>query len=211
MNYNTTNNSNHSTCLKCIQINLRHSRLAALHFSQLIIDLNIDIVFIQEPYAIPSSLGAYLKSVPDLYAPFHSLSSDHAYGAVILVKKSLKAEPFSVGCTNEIAGSKLNVRNNEIFLFSFYCRPSIVNLNAHLSSFSNALLPSVQRKSVPWFEPKKSYMDSPTLDAKGKVVADFLSNIEATVANTTLHKLSFIQNHTSFLDITARSRWHCRL
>ena len=37
--------------LKCIQINLRHSKSASLHFFKLLIDLDIDIAIIQEPYA----------------------------------------------------------------------------------------------------------------------------------------------------------------
>jgi hypothetical protein len=35
--------------LKCIQINLRHSSLASSSLSQIILDLDIDVVLIQEP------------------------------------------------------------------------------------------------------------------------------------------------------------------
>ena len=68
-----------STNLKCLQINLRHSLAATLHFSELMLELDVDFAFIQEPYAI-SAPQATLKYVPDNYVQFHSLSADHAYG-----------------------------------------------------------------------------------------------------------------------------------
>jgi endonuclease/exonuclease/phosphatase (EEP) superfamily protein YafD len=61
------NTSKASAPLKCLQINLRHSRCAALNLSQLILDLDIDVILIQEPYAAippPSLLRLSLNSFP---------------------------------------------------------------------------------------------------------------------------------------------------
>jgi hypothetical protein len=79
--------------LKCSQINLRHSRSAELNLAQLIIDLDIDVVFIQEPFAKVSSLSSSieLNFIPPGYESFHSLSSEHAFGSAIIIKASLNA------------------------------------------------------------------------------------------------------------------------
>ena len=50
--------------IRCIQINLRHSKSASLTLSQLLFDLNIDIVFIQEPNAIIEN-GICIPNVPN--------------------------------------------------------------------------------------------------------------------------------------------------
>ena len=66
--------------LDCLQINLRHSRMASLHLSQLLIDLKIEIAFIQEPYATNSDHQISQKYIPDNFISLHALSDDHAYG-----------------------------------------------------------------------------------------------------------------------------------
>ena len=54
------------TNIKCLQINLRHSRAAALNLSQLLLDLDVDVAFIQEPFAV-SDPSVSVKYVPDNY------------------------------------------------------------------------------------------------------------------------------------------------
>ena len=66
--------------IRCLQINMRHARAAALHLSQLLIDMDIDIVFIQEPYAV-SDPNVFLKHVPDRYIPL-SLDGTVAFSLV---------------------------------------------------------------------------------------------------------------------------------
>jgi hypothetical protein len=57
---------------------MQHAKAAALHLSQLLIDMNIDVVFIQEPYAI-SQPNIFLQYIPDHFVQLHSLSHDHAF------------------------------------------------------------------------------------------------------------------------------------
>ena len=71
--------------LRCLRINLRHSRSAALNLSQLILERKLDVILIQEPYAI-SSPSLDLFAIPPGYSSHHSLNKDHAFGAAILVK-----------------------------------------------------------------------------------------------------------------------------
>ena len=95
-----------SAPLKCFQINLRHSRSAALNLAQLIIDLDIDVVLIQEPFAKVSSLSSSIevKFIPPGYASFHCLSSEHAFGSAIIIRASLNASLCSFGLSNNCCG-----------------------------------------------------------------------------------------------------------
>lgn len=52
--------------LKCLQINLRHSSLASASLAQVILDFEIDIVLIQEPYALPT-FTPVVANVPPVF------------------------------------------------------------------------------------------------------------------------------------------------
>jgi hypothetical protein len=111
-----------------MQINLRHSKAATLHLSQILLDLDIDIVLVQEPYA---KRNLFLDDIiqipylPDQYTVHHNLNKDHAYGAVILTKRYLMAKTIANFSSNEYIGISLfNNSKTPIHLFSVYCRPS---------------------------------------------------------------------------------------
>ena len=102
--------------IKCLQINLRHSSTAAASLSQLILDLNIHITLIQEPYV--SSLSAGLPKIPHGYASYHQLSMQHAYGAEITAKLSLKPKFLPQLSSNCLVGIELSKFNDNKFNFS---------------------------------------------------------------------------------------------
>lgn len=93
--------------LRCLQINLRHSKAAAQNLSQLILDLDIDVVLIQEPSASFSPLTSNIevKYVPVGYSSFHNLSSEHSFGAAIIAKSSLNANLTLFGGATLVVGS----------------------------------------------------------------------------------------------------------
>jgi hypothetical protein len=126
------NISKASAPLKCFQINLRHSRCAALNLTQRILDLDIDLVLIQEPYAKASTLSSSieLKFISPGYSSFDCLSSSHAFGSGIIIKSLLNASPCSFAQSNNCCGLKLS---KDIFLLLFYCRPSLLSIPAHLA------------------------------------------------------------------------------
>ena len=65
-NSTLTIDSNSPEPLKYIQINLQHRRLASLSLAQIILDFNIDLVFIQEPYTYNND-GIAIPNVPSGY------------------------------------------------------------------------------------------------------------------------------------------------
>ena len=201
--------------IRCLQINLRHCRAAALSLSQLIIDLDVDLALIQEPYAISDPLPR-LKYVPPDYVDLHNLSDDHAYGAAIIARKSLKAllVPL-IGC-NSAVGVKIVSSQSEHYFFSIYCRPSISNLEASLANFFSHLTPKIIEKAVFCFDSnaKNPLWNSKVLDQKGRLLEDLLVSHNISVENASLLSLPHIPLNTSFLDITGAgatiniSNWH---
>ncbi|KZR97225.1 Uncharacterized protein APZ42_008023, partial [Daphnia magna] len=74
--------------LKCIQINLRHSKTASASLAQVMLDLDIDIALVQETYASGTS-SPVVNNAPPGFSSFHQLSELHAYGSCILVRDSV--------------------------------------------------------------------------------------------------------------------------
>ena len=60
--------------------------------AQLIIDLNIDIVFVQEPYTILQENSIFFPNIPSGYIVRHCLDQEAANGAVIIIKKSISSQ-----------------------------------------------------------------------------------------------------------------------
>ena len=50
------------TTIKCAQLNLQHSRTATYNLTQLILQNNIDVAFVQEPYTVLNNVAGFPKS-----------------------------------------------------------------------------------------------------------------------------------------------------
>jgi len=50
------------THIKCLQLNLQHSRSATYNLTQTIIQNNIDVAFLQEPYTVRNNVAGFPKS-----------------------------------------------------------------------------------------------------------------------------------------------------
>ncbi len=75
---------------------------------RLMLDRNIDIALIQEPYAIGQT-NPELLGVPVGYTAFHNLTEQHPFGAAIIAKNSLRARLCSFG-RNDVCGVSLGLR-----------------------------------------------------------------------------------------------------
>ena len=99
--------------LYCLQLNLRNCRAAALSLSQFILDSGFDIILIQEPYATFIN-GIEVKYIPPGYVCFHNLTKDHAYGAAVFAKASLKASHCPWGVTNSISSIRVKIKHKRL-------------------------------------------------------------------------------------------------
>jgi hypothetical protein len=126
--------------LRCLQINLHNSKLASANLSQLVLDLSIDIVLIQEPYAI-SGPSPTLANVSPRYAAFHALSSDHAYGAAILLRQIIadSGRVKFMHRANHCACIEVSSRFGTYRFISLFLRPSLVNFSDSLNELFTEL------------------------------------------------------------------------
>ena len=196
------NNNNNKSNLKCIQINLRHSISATLNLIKIMNDLDIDIALIQEPYAshnIFNNSQIHLPYFLDTYTVHHSLNINHAYGAVIVIKKEHSAETISSPSSNHCVGVNLS-KYNYISMFSIYCRPTqsldsiLQPLEAHKNNNNTILCLDSNSKNKMW--------NSCTTDKKGIDLEQFIENKILNVINKPKHKLAFIPKRTSMIDVT---------
>ena len=126
---------------RCLQVNLRHSKVASASLAEVILENNIDVILIQEPYAKNPHSPA-VSNIPPGYISFHSLSQDHAYGSAILVKLSL-ATIFRAVCrshSNHIAAVDLHTPHGTFRFISAYLRPSIKDVVTQFNSGIGCIL-----------------------------------------------------------------------
>ena len=185
--------------LNCLQINLRHSKLASANLAQLLLDLNIDVALIQEPYAIQTSSGISMSNVPDGYNSYHNLSADHAFGAAILAKKSLGATKSEFFLENYSVG----VNIYSFTLASFYCRPSSPEIKPFLDPIAKAR-PEIRKRLIVSMDAnaRNPLWNSLVLDKKGRDLEDLLHSLSLNINNRPRKELVFTPNCSSMVDIT---------
>jgi hypothetical protein len=103
------NTVNPNRLFRCLQVNLRHSKVASASLADVILENKFDLIFIQEPYA-KNSNSPTVSNISPGYISFHSLSKDHTYGSAALVRLSLAATFRSVchSQSNHIAAVDLH-------------------------------------------------------------------------------------------------------
>lgn len=200
--------------LRVLQVNLRHSKSASIHLSQVILDLDLDIILIQEPYAFLSSSGAIIvDNIPPGYVSFHNLSSDHAFGAAILAKTSVNATAAHFADSNHCCC--VRVSPNLLF-FSIYCRPSMPSIPAFFSSILALIPPNLKRFSIFGCDAnaKNKIWNSPRTNNAGLELEHIFRQNALSVANVDCSVLSHKPSNTQFLDISlvgdlvSLSNWH---
>ena len=188
--------------LKCLQINLRHSRRASASLAQVILENDFDFVFIQEPYAICIH-ASVLTNVPPGYDAFHNLSNDHAFGAAIIVKSCYSAvsRPVPVQLRNFVSVIDVTTCVGTFRLLSIYVRPSIRDISSTLRPILDCFLTPTTIIAIDSYA-KNRLWNSTTTDKKGMELKMILSDYRMNLVNAPLHKLDFIPGGTSFVDQT---------
>ena len=188
--------------LNCLQINLHHSKLASASLSQVILDLSLDVILIQEPYAFTGHPPT-LANVPAGFSAYHDLSSDHAYGSAIIVRDSVaKAGSLTTKhISNHVACIELHTSTSIYRFASVYLRPSLpdfcavaLNLFTQLSSANTIIGVDSNAKNTVW--------SSCCTDRKGSYLESILLQLQLNIANIHIDQLDFVPGGTSFVDLT---------
>ena len=82
----SNNTPKRRTQIKCTQINLQHSRTATYNLTQLIIQKNIDVAFLQEPYTIRNKVAGFPK-----YFKIFAYGEGRNRSAVIIINNNIDA------------------------------------------------------------------------------------------------------------------------
>ncbi|EFX75998.1 hypothetical protein DAPPUDRAFT_107426 [Daphnia pulex] len=90
--------------IRCIQINLHHSKLASATLAQTVLNLDIDVVLIQEPYAYPAEIPVVANILP---APFNQ--------SLMLFPRPTRFSAWTVNSNakNRVWNSSVNDRRGE--------------------------------------------------------------------------------------------------
>ncbi len=189
--------------LRCLQINLRHSKLASLSLSQILLDFDIDIALLQEPYALTAD-PPQIANIPPGYSSHHLLSkNDHAFGAAILTRDSSipRATSLLPLSNNFTAGIEISTKSGSIKLFSVYLRPSLPNFEAVIEQLFSSETNSLSLFSMDanahnqlWF--------SPTTDSRGEELELAVHRRNLNIANIEKADLEFKPAATTFVDLT---------
>ncbi len=195
--------SNSTPIFKCLQINLRHCKAASANLAQLILDLNIDLVLIQEPYA-EQSINPSPANIPPGYTSFHSLSKDHAYGAAILIKlqHASNGRVKQIGLENSAVIIELSTTSGPMCFASVYARPllnSPVCLLTKVLSNTNLVSRSIVGSDA---NSKNKLWNSAMTDSKGQDLEEYIVSHGLTIANKNLSELDYVPPKTSFVDLT---------
>lgn len=199
--------------MKCIQINLRHSKTASAALAQVLLDLNIDVALVQEPYAFSSTVPV-LANIPSGFSSFHKLTSDHAYGTAILIRDSFSksATLSSTGPPNLSTCVRVPTRSGSLSLCSAYLRPSLTDFGhtaAIILEGSSTPLSIVGMDS----NAKNPLWNSSGNDSRGRDLEALTIKHKLNIANRPRADLDFVPTGTSFVDITLAgdqivvSRW----
>ena len=195
------NRKNDPTPLKCLQINLQHNSAAAANLSQTLLELNLDIILVQEPYCYFSSRK--ITNVPQGYKAFLFPSKDFHFGSSIILKNGIIAKPILDICNNEVTGVQIVSHNLDVFLLSVYCRPTLANLKDTLRPVFESSNIEVSNTIICMdCNAHDPLWNSPYTDPKGTELLNIISEEQLSCANILREELSFILQHTSFVDVT---------
>ena len=187
--------------LKCVQINLQHSADASAVLSQLIVELQIDVIFIQEPHCNASSWK--VSHVPVGYKVYHYPSNDYSYSSAIMLRRNILVRPLLDLCCNEVVGLQLVLDDTTVPILSIYCRPSAPQLNDIMQSIlSNQ---KFNMDSVVLCMDSNAHdplWNSSFTDQKGIELVDIVISKRLHVVNVLKEDLEVVPRQTTFVDVT---------
>ena len=189
--------------IRCLQVNLQHRKKSMERTKRIIIERDIDIALIQEPYAIGRT-SPELYGVPTGYTAFHNLSENHTYGTAIIARNSLRAKLCSYG-RNEVTGLQVRHREKVYHFYSVFCTPSCTNVSNVLSPLLEQTPPTsvVIAMDASARHPKwNNGMIYRKIDQRGKEIQRLLSQYALHLADQSLFKLNYGPGNYACIDIT---------
>ena len=187
--------------LNCLQINIQHSSAASASLSQIILDLDVDIVFLQEPYFLNNS--DKLANVPPGYHFCHVPGTSNFYSSAIIFKRTLPLSNNPELSSPQVAVVGLPFETGFVQLVSMYCRPSEQNLSMTLDPLLTH--PSFHVKSSIICMDSNAHhplWNSNYEDPKGRELEEVLAAHPLQIANQKHVENSNLYLKTTYVDLT---------
>ena len=110
-----TNLSYQNVKLKCMQVNLQHSRVAVSNQTQVIVQYNADIAFAQEPYTIHNNVAGFPKSFK-----IYKHGGGRKRAAIIINNKEVDAIAITQGSHEDAILTEIRRKGLRLFGASLY-------------------------------------------------------------------------------------------
>ena len=101
--------------LKCLQVNLQCSRVAVSNLAQVIIQYNIDIAFVQEPYTIRNNMAGFPKGFK-----IYSHGGGRKRAAIIINNNEVDAITITQGSHEDAILTEIRHKGLRLFGASLY-------------------------------------------------------------------------------------------
>ena len=167
------------TRLKCLQINLHHSRAATDNLTKIINEEGTDIVFIQEPY----NIGNKVVGLPRSYAVFTS-GAGRKRAAIVIKNKRLDTLLLTQLSNEDTVVVETKVDKASFILVSMYFdnnRPIDIDLQkmqeilAHTEGVGTIFAIDSNARSTSWHDV--------ITNKRGKTMEEFLTSRQLYTAN----------------------------
>ncbi len=188
--------------LTVLQINLRHSRAASILLMKTVLDHNVDVVLIQEPYATKKST-IELQNVPPGFTAYHRLDGDHQYGSAVLIKSAIESKLLEEATDNQVTCVQIFNGNEAVLLVSAYCRPSTQGVETVISHPLRHLSSLLPRSLIALDSNARNVLwNSRRTDDRGRELENLALRSGLSFANRRKEELGFVPAGTSFVDVT---------
>ena len=169
-----------------MQTNQQHFSTASSSLAQLILDFNIDIVFVQEPYTILQGNSTFFPKVPTGYIVRHWLDHNAAYGAAIIIKKCISSRIITDHSSNNVIGVEIELGTQPYRIYSVYCRPSTVRIADTIQKIINDSTTNIKRQIICMdTNAHNPLWNSSNSDDKGRELEEIIAEISLNICNST--------------------------
>jgi len=130
---NGLNSPNRTVKLKCLQVNLQHSRVATSNLTQIIQQYNKDIVFVQEPYIVHNRVAGFHKGLKIL-----THGEGRIRAAILINNNEVDAITITQGSHEDAILTEIKYKGISLFRASIYM-PINRGINIDLNTMENIL------------------------------------------------------------------------
>ena len=201
MGKNTLTNSSRpeQTTIKCLQVNLQHSRATTANLMRIIAEEGTDIVFIQEPYIIQNKVIGISKRYKTYTVP-----EGRCRAAIVVANNKLDTMLIQQLSDSDAVTVEITIGNLNIILVSMYCdwekpiEPDLAKMEfaiQHAKGTAVLFATDSNARSTMWHDK--------LTNTRGRILEEFLTSKQLYIVNKDSNNTTFRNSlGTSDIDLT---------